>query len=127
MTKEEAAFKFRQNYLIPNIYDGDYRLALEEAFLAGVTWEKKRPMIYTPTNNPSPIFKSTREKQRVYVLSGSPSDLSKLYLETTYQLTDAIEFEVDSCSDDELPECLFQISVVLMTRKQIDNLPEYEY
>lgn len=43
-TKEEAALNFRQEYIIPSIYDGDYRLSLEDAFLAGVKWANQNAM-----------------------------------------------------------------------------------
>ena len=108
--EELAALKFRQDYILPAIYDGDYKLSLEDAFLAGVKWMEGQAI-----------------KTRVFVLSGGPQDLSLLYLSSMEQVAEMIDGDLDNVTDVEIEEIEYTIGVKLMTQEEFDNLPEYEF
>jgi hypothetical protein len=67
------------------------------------------------------------DKKRVYVLSGGPNDLGELYLISLKDVQSTIDSDLDGVSDEEIKEVEYTLTVTLMTQKEIDDLPEYEY
>lgn len=67
------------------------------------------------------------DKFKMYLLSGGPQDLSHLYLPSLKEVADFVEADIAEMQADELEELEYTIEIKLMTQKEIDDLPEYDF
>lgn len=67
------------------------------------------------------------ETKRVYILSGGPQDIEDLYLMNLDDVIGFIKTDLAEINDAEATGESYTIEVCLMTQKQIDDLPEYEF
>jgi hypothetical protein len=67
------------------------------------------------------------EKIRVYVVSGGPQDLGELYLESIQEVAEMIKVDCEETPESEVEEQEWTITVKLMTREELEALPEYEF
>lgn len=70
---------------------------------------------------------SEEAKLRMYVLSGGPQDLSNLHLTSLRQAYDMMYEELSEVPNAEIEEMQYTLEVKLMTQKEIDDLPDYEF
>jgi len=66
-------------------------------------------------------------KIRVYVVSGGPQDLGKLYLESILKVAEIIKVDCEETPESEVEEQEWTITVKLMTREELEALPEYDF
>jgi len=67
------------------------------------------------------------EKLTMYVLSGGPQDLSDLYLPSMDEVAGFIKTDLEACDGKDTEELEWTVGIKLMTQKEIDDLPEYQF
>jgi len=65
--------------------------------------------------------------KRVYSLNGGPQDLNNLYFMSLDEVVGFIKTDLEEITDIEADSESYSIDIKLMTQKEIDDLPEYQF